>query len=235
MMSDDELDLIRYELPRTLVRRGESRIVVTKTASPGGQAWPVGLEVDPGAAPRLVVDELWVGRNAPWISNSGVPATLFADLPTVSLCCDRVPPGLSVALRLTCVGPGDADFKGRLLVSSRGRGRTWVVGFGHVDVEAGASVEVSTTPECRVRLTRLHVPFHLLGTFRVDDLSLAGRLDVGPSSLLAGLGKRDFSRGGMVDLAPSTAEIGSPLVLKVTNTSRASRTFSAVLLGEPLW
>jgi len=244
-------DLIRYELPRVVVKAsrkylGDERLlfenvttIVTEPVSPGGQVWPVGLEIDADVAPRLMVYDVKVGRNSQLVSCGCVPATLFA-LPTpVDLRLDKLSSGERLSLQVSCAGPEDVTFKGRILAAGPTTpvpGRTLVVGFGFTEVGAGKSVALVVRPQVEVRLTRLHVPPHLTDAFRIDDLFHGPYLDVEKVSRVADtrqLDRENLSRGGEVALTPTPdVGVGCPVALRVTNVSSTTQYFSAALLGE---
>jgi hypothetical protein len=263
MRGEKELELVRYELPSVVVKKsceylGADRLVfnhpttvVSAPVSLGGLVRMVGLEVDPGAAPHLVVNDVKVGKNSQLVSVGCVPASLFASPTPVRLVLDEVTPGLCVSLNLTCVGPDDVTFSGRILALAptrarptpsrrrRSRSGSYVVGCGYTEVGAGATLDVVVFPMVELRLGRLHVPPHLLDFFRVDALFQGRYLDVGQASSVsdpAQLGRESLLRGGQVDMQPSNmVGIGQPVTLRVTNTSGETRYFSGALLGEPSW
>jgi hypothetical protein len=233
--------LTKYELPRVHVKGGESTVIYTAPVSPGGQVWPVGLEVDPDVAPHLVVTDFRVGKNSQLDSRGGVPASLFALCPPVDLRCDKIPGGQRFSLHVTCAGLEGATFRGRLLAAGPATpvpGKTMVVGFGYTEVGAGKTVDVVVSPQVELRVRRLHVPPHLLGVFRVDGLFQGRYLDVEQASRVSDsrqLGRENLSRGGEVDLSPSPdVGVGQLVTARVTNTSGTTRYFSAALLGEPV-
>jgi hypothetical protein len=222
--------MVKYELPRIHVKGGESAEIYTDPVSPGGQVWPVGLEVDPDVAPLLMVNDLKVGRNSQLFSCGSVPATLFAALL----------PGQRFSLRVICSEfYGSVLFRGRLLAASPASkvpGKTSVVGFGYTGVGAGQTVEVVASPQVDFRLRRLHVAPHLLGVFSVDALFQGKYLDVAQASRVADvrqLDRENLSRGGEVGLEPyAVVGAGQPVTAVVTNTSGSLQYFSAALLGE---
>jgi hypothetical protein len=232
--------LTKYELPSVHVKGGESAVIYTDPVSPGGQVWPVGLEVDPGVAPHLVVTDLRVGRNSQLAACGCVPASLFALCPPVDLRCDKIPGGQRFSLRVTSAGLEGVEFRGRLLATSSPDSvprNTWVVGFGYTKVEAGQTVEVVARPMVDVCLKRLHVPPHLLGVFRVDSLFQGRYLDVEQASRVADVSQLDagnLSRRGEIDMVPSPV-VGAdqPVTARVTNVSETLQYFCAALLGEP--
>jgi hypothetical protein len=255
--------LIKYELPYVVVKSSRSQLwsgaspasiattnIYTAPVSPGGLVRMVGLEVDPGVAPHLVVHDVMVGKNSQLVSVGCVPASLFALATPARLVLDEVRPGQCVSLRLTCVGPGDVTFGGRILAlaptrarptpSRRRRSRrgSYVVGCGYTEVGAGATLDLVVFPQVEFRLGRLHVPPHLLDFFRVDALFQGRYLDVEQASRVsdpAQLGRENLLRGGQVDLQPSsTVGINQPVTLRVTNTSGEAQYFSAALMGDPV-
>jgi hypothetical protein len=246
-------DLIKYELPRTVVRTsrtylgadrqlfGDYTTIYTYPVSPGGEVWTVGLEIDPEVAPLLLINDLKVGRNSQLVTCSSIPATLFACPPPVYLHCDRICGGQLFSLRVSCPGPDDVEFRGRLLAVAPGApvsGRMWVAGFGHTEVRAGQTVALVTTPQVEFRVRRLHVPPHLLDVFRVDSLFQGPYLDVPQVTRVVDsrqLDRENLSRGGEVVLDPfQVVGIGQSVTMEVTNTSGTTQFFSAALLGEPV-
>jgi hypothetical protein len=232
--------LARYKLPSVHIKGGTSAVIHTDPVSPGGQVWPVGLEIDAEVAPHFVVTDLRVGKNSQLISCECLPASLFTLSPPVDLRCDKIPPGLRFSVHLTCVGLDGVEFRGKLLATSSPDSvprNTWVVGFGYTEVKAGQTVEVVARPMVDIRLTRLHVPPHLLGVFRVDALFQGRYLDVEQASRVTDVRQLDagnLSRGGEIDVSPSpVVGVGQPVTARVTNTSETLQYFCAALLGEP--
>jgi hypothetical protein len=245
-------DMIKYELPRVVVRAsrkylgadrqpGDYTTIFTYPVSPGGQVCPVGLEIDPEVAPLLLINDLRVGRNLQLVACGSLPATLFACPPPVYLNSDRICAGQLFSLQVSCPGPDDVEFRGRLLATSPGTpvpGKVWVAGFGYTEVRAGQTVALGTTPQVEFRVRRLHVPFHLLDVFRVDSLFQGPYLDVPQVSRVVDfrqLDRENLARGGEVSFDPcQVVGIGQPVTMEVTNTSNTTQFFSAALLGEPV-
>jgi hypothetical protein len=244
-------DLIKYDLPRVVVRAarkylgadrqpfGDYTTIYTYPVSPGGQVWPVGLEIDAEVAPHLLVNDVKVGRNSQLVACGSVPATLFASSLPVNLRFDRLRAGQIFSIHVSCLGPDDVEFRGRLLAAAPGTPvpeRSWVAGFGYTEVRAGQTVTLVTTPMVEFRVRRLHVPPHLLDVFRVDSLFQGPYLDVPRTSHVVDslqLGRENLSRGGEIFLDPfQVVGIGQPVTMEVTNTSDTTQFFSAALLGE---
>jgi hypothetical protein len=246
-------DLIKYELPRIVVRAsrkylgadwqpsGDGATIYTDPVSPGRQVWPVGLEIDPDVAPHLMVNDVKVGRNSQLVACGSIPATLFADPHPVYLRCDQIHAGLRFSLQVSCLGLVDVELRGRLLTTSPDAQvpyRSWVVGFGYTEVRAGQTVDVVTRPQVDIHLQRLHVPPHLLDAFRVDALFQGPYLDVAQASRVADfrqLDKENLARGGGFTMDPSSdVGVGSPVTVTVTNVAPTTQYFCAALVGEPV-
>jgi hypothetical protein len=246
-------NLTKYELPRVVVRAsrkylgddrqpfGDYTTIFTYPVSPGAQVCPVGLEIDPEVAPRLLINDLKVGRNSQLVTCSSIPATLFACPSTVYLHCDKILGGQLFSLQVSCTGLDDVEFRGRLLAAAPGipvPGKVWVAGFEYTEVRAGQTVALVTTPQVEFRVRRLHVPPHLLDVFRVDSLFQGPYLDVPQVSRAVDfrqLDRENLSRGGEISLDPfQVVGIGQPVTMEVTNMSGTTQYFSAALLGEPV-
>jgi hypothetical protein len=231
----------KYELPSVRIKSGESANIVTKTVSPKGLVCPVGLEIDPDVAPRLLVSDVKIGRYSQLYTAKCVPASLFACSPPVNLILEKIQPGRCLALNVSCVGSADVVFRGRLLAYSPTTlvpRKMCMVGLGYTEVRAGWRVDVVTQSQVEFELKRLHVPPHLLDVFRVDALFQGGYLDVEQSSqvvVTSQLGRDNLSMGGEVTLEPSaTVGASCPVTVRITNTSVTTQYFSGALLGEPV-
>jgi hypothetical protein len=244
-------DLIKYELPSVIVKAShrylgtdrqifsEHMNVYTDPVSPDGLVRPVGLEIDPDVAPHLMVRGVKVGMNSQFVSAECVPATLFTLSPSVDLHLNTIGPGSRFSVDVSCVGLEDVTFRGRLLAvppTSPASARSDVLGFGYTEVCAGKTVEVVTEPLVALRLTRLHVPAHLLGVFRVDALFLGKYLDVEQASSVVDsrqLGRESLGSGGEIALDPyPVVGIAQPVTVRVTNVSATTQYFSGALLGK---
>lgn len=237
-----ELPSIGVESRQTFANNPSSTLVTTITTlpvSPGGLVCPVGLEIDPEAARGLLVLDVRVGRNSQLVSMGCLPGTLFTR--ETPLVLDRIRPGSTFSLSVTCPGPEVVAFSGRLLASPihyLSVEKYWPVGFGYSQVEAGRTVDLLVRPQVRMTVRRLHVPPLLLRDFRVDALFHGPYLDAARVSSVADperLGTLNLSQGGELELSPvAEVGIGSPVTLRVTNTSQETRFFSGALLGLPV-
>ena len=109
------------------------------------------------------------------------------------------------------------------------RARRMAIGFGPTVFTTGLTADVTTRPQVVFRPERLFIPSSIAFDFRVIDVRIGQRSQLVAAGALPGAIFSEVS----VDVFThwDTAEVGNEVVLTVTNTAAASRTFEAAMLG----
>jgi len=109
------------------------------------------------------------------------------------------------------------------------RARRMAIGFGPTVIATTVTADVTTRPQVVFRPERLFIPSSIAFDFRVVDVRIGQRSQLVAAGALPGAIFSEVS----VDVFThwDTAEVGNEVVLTVTNTAAANRTFEAAMLG----
>lgn len=110
------------------------------------------------------------------------------------------------------------------------KAREFPLGFPTTAIAASASATVQTQPQVAFRGRRLLIPSDIAGAILINDLKVGQASQFTSSNPVPG---RCFTELGVgVDLNLDTAQISQFISLSVENTSGASVTFNAAIIGS---
>ena len=112
------------------------------------------------------------------------------------------------------------------------KARQYPLGFPTTVITAGVAATVAATTQVLFRGRRLIIPSKIASNVLINDLRVGKNSQFPSSGPVPGRAFVESSVG--VDLAMDTAQVSQTISLNVTNTSLASLTFNAALLGDAM-
>jgi len=115
---------------------------------------------------------------------------------------------------------------------SEKKARQYPLGFPTTSIAAGVTANVSAVTQVLFRGRRLIIPSKIAASVLINDLRVGKNSQLPSSGPVPGSAFKETAFG--VDLALDTAQVSQTITLNVTNTSLATITFNAALLGDAM-